>query len=458
MTYLGVVLRLRKVIDRISYKIYRHFQQPQMPCLGEYLRRVQDYYWLCFDKDGLPMKFMKGKLVFHPMYPVYVINDYLKQYEINQSASLEKVMSNIARSSLKKFSEYLGALVYWYQPESGIGSWKHQYYSGLTQAHYCSMLQRLSAVLGDSELVEFARKTFDSLLIPEENGGVLIDENGIISIEEVPSRPSGLILNGWLSILEDVYTYFSYSQDERAYKLYYESAKSLESLLPLYDAEHLKNSYYSLLGNIELRLISNSTIQINKIKVNSLGSEFKLFCGDFDPKQFVIHSGWSRDATKKTIEGCCIEFNIVLSRLSLLRDDHPRIEIEFKGKGRPTIELLVKVGDYDPKHNCLVSCKWQRIGFSAATEDVNSTMSFQIPEELIESIGKPTTFSKRIGGKLYNVYHYIHCDRLRKLGSKTGISTFDEYAKKWEEYTRNWPNMRLYKDVAHESISEGNKE
>ncbi len=63
----------------------------------------------------------------------------------------------------------------------------------------------------------------------------------------------------------------------------------------------------------------------------------------------------------------------------------------------------------------------------------------------IELVAHPTAFSKKIGGKFYNVYHFIHIQTLRELHAITGRKVFLDYAEKWEAYAARWPSMEPYK-------------
>ena len=42
---------------------------------------IYKYYQLDFDINGCPMKRVNGKLVFHPLYPAYLMNNYLGRFK-----------------------------------------------------------------------------------------------------------------------------------------------------------------------------------------------------------------------------------------------------------------------------------------------------------------------------------------------------------------------------------------
>src|SRR4030042_3715544 len=60
-----------------------------LPPLPRHREAVYDYYKLRFLPDGYPGKQLKDKIVPHPIYGAYVINDYLAQYD---STKVEKYL------------------------------------------------------------------------------------------------------------------------------------------------------------------------------------------------------------------------------------------------------------------------------------------------------------------------------------------------------------------------------
>ena len=60
-------------------------------------------------------------------------------------------------------------------------------------------------------------------------------------------------------------------------------------------------------------------------------------------------------------------------------------------------------------------------------------------------VAYPTNFLKQIGGKNYNVYHYIHINSMKTLYEYTKRENFNKYYLKWLGYTKRWPEMQPYK-------------
>jgi hypothetical protein len=62
----------------------------------------------------------------------------------------------------------------------------------------------------------------------------------------------------------------------------------------------------------------------------------------------------------------------------------------------------------------------------------------------------PTNFLKRIAGKRYNAYHFVHIDGLADLLRSPQPPGLSEMHARWSSYPTRWPSMPVYRDAGVE--------
>lgn len=206
-----------------------------MPPLSADLLKLQDYYKFRFLPDGYPGKVDGGTVVAQPIYGRYVIADYLRQYRQDPSPDLRAAILKVAHAAIDRMEPLKDALVFWYPEELQISRQPEKHYSGLTQAYYAEILFGAYQATGDESLRAASEKSFRSLLIPREEGGVYYAWEDGVALAEVPTSPRDLILNGWLSILAAVHHYADLTGSAEASDLFARSSATVAKLLPLYD-------------------------------------------------------------------------------------------------------------------------------------------------------------------------------------------------------------------------------
>ena len=128
------------------------------------------------------------------------------------------------------------SLRFMYSASSGLTPYPHDFYSALTQAHYLNVFGRLLELRPTPRLHDVLSRVFRSMLIPVHEGGVLSDIDGIVSFEEYPSAMPSYVLNGWLTVLNELFEYGVVGRNDEAIELAETSARSLAALLERYDA------------------------------------------------------------------------------------------------------------------------------------------------------------------------------------------------------------------------------
>ena len=94
------------------------------------------------------------------------------------------------------------------------------------------------------------------------------------------------------------------------------------------------------------------------------------------------------------------------------------------------MEVLIGVGDYDLFSGSLRPTRWISLGKFNVSKN-SSKIWVTIPWREAWLVAYPTNFLKQIGGKNYNVYHYIHINSMKTLYEYTKREKFNKYYLKW---------------------------
>ena len=432
--------------------------EPIMPPFGTSLERMRHYYKFKFLPDGYPAKFEDNEYFVHPSYGAYILKDYISQYHAKNSdkETLKDAIIKVADASISRMESLNGEALAFFFPAEAINlSYKHRHYSGLTQGRYLDLLYNAYNITGIKRYKDASKKVFNSLCIPTGKGGVLHKWDGGVSIEEVGDRrPHPFILNGWLTCLRQIHAYAKLSDSSEAYGLFNESVDSLAGILHLYDAEEVRNSRYALTGNQHYRFVFSplaENIRIHKIElIISNESTFTIPVKDNvstnRSENFIFEEDTVKDMRPVTIKNNRMTMNLNVSRISYPDENILCAAIETPCE--LTLKVMSHSGRYNPLAKNQVDKKWQEITQIELDKGMNN---IRVPLSTNGAVVYPTNFTKKLFNKNYNVYHFTHIIALKDLYSVTGNKVLLDYANKWEAYTLEWPNMKLYKGVEHKS-------
>ena len=158
-----------------------------------------NYYNLCFDAQGCPMKLVGTRKVFHPILAAYLIYDLVRVHEESDDPEALRAAEAVAEHAVQRGTEFRDALVYYYSESDGLSSVPGRFYSALTQSWFVRAFCRLSR--HNPAHAQTVQRLFRSLLIPKSEGGVLITKSFGWIVEEYPHEPTFYTLNGWLTVL-----------------------------------------------------------------------------------------------------------------------------------------------------------------------------------------------------------------------------------------------------------------
>jgi hypothetical protein len=399
--------------------------------IPEHRRSVYKFYGLTFAADGCPMKRMEHGDVFHPIFPAYLINDYLRWYLTDGDEHHLALAKSIAKLALARAERRGDALVFVYPPESKLTQFSKPFYSALTQAWYIKAFAALHPYL---DLAEPLRAIFRSLLIPIEQDGCLVAKAWGWTVEEYPHAPPLYTLNGWLTVLRWLCQARA-TLDEVGVDIEHfldRNYAAVRHLLPLYDAEFCANSRYQLTGFTRLKLVlgknTRRTVRSFALTIPGEGT----FAGSLEKGR----SRWTNYVERD--EGRVIQLCVVQSLVSYPEPNVLSLSCDID---KPCVATLYAAeGHYRPDASSIPATGWREVGRVDLISGHNE-LRLPISWDSENLFAYPTNFKKNVDGKFFNAYHYVHIADLAELYAASGIGLFKQYAQRWLRVTRTWPNL-----------------
>jgi hypothetical protein len=394
-----------------------------------------EYYGLDFDEHGCPVKLVDGKPVFHPILAAYLISDLALAHQGRPSGPCLRYANAVADRALERATNVNGSLVFYYESEDGLSYVPGKFYSALTQAWFVIALCRLNRISGS--FGDQIRSIFNSLTIPIEDGGTLIRRPYGWVVEEYPHDPPLYTLNGWLSVLRwiirsardleklniDVHGFLANNISAAAH------------LLPLFDAEFCKNSRYQLTGFTRIQLISSrpADFWVKSFSVEIPGEG--TYPGDVERKL----SRWKNFLERN--EGRLRQFNVVLSLISFPKENVFRAVIETSEPC--SIRFRLAKGSYRPDSTAMPTETWDDILSLDFDEPGTHSIEVPVPFDDWNMFAYPTNFKKKIDGRFFNAYHFIHILACAEIYQYCEKDIFREFCLRFLSYYKRWPEIEL---------------
>lgn len=406
------------------------------PPIVERRKTVYEYYQLAFDDEGCPMKKVGDGLVFHPILAPYLIVDYISEFEKTKDRVFIDYAQGIARHAIRHAEPLMDSLVFIYHPGTGLSNVPKRFYSGLTQAWYIKAFCGIERYC-PGMFAEEIKRIFSSLLIPAEEGGVLIKKEYGWLVEEYPHQPVFYTLNGWLTVLRWVVQ----SRDllDRLGIQYAEFLKknldAVVHLLPKYDAPFCLNSRYQLTGFSRVKIVFD-----RPLAYRCLGFEVEIpgegtFEGDVEVGR---KSRWENHIERS--EARLLQFNVLLSLISKPEENVFRAKIQTDKAC--TAKIFLAQGDFRPDTSGMPTDAWKLLGeFPLLGLGEVANIECVIPFDGVDMFAYPTNFKKKIGGVSYNGYHFVHIVDLCELYGYSRRPIFREVAEKWLSYYEAWGDL-----------------
>ena len=418
-------------------------------------RAVWDYYGLVgIDDDGYPLstaKMDRTRVVAHPMHGSYLIHEYVNEYIRNQAdrTFLEKAVE-LAKASINRMTRVDDTLRFLYVPDDGMTSHGFEFYSALTQGHYLLAFSRLRQWVDDPFLAEANEAVFRSLLVPVAQGGVLLETNDGPVLEEYPTEVPSLVLNGWLTVLNEIFEYGYLTGSQEAIEFAGRSARALIARLHLYDVPEVWNSRYKLSGHVPNRVVFKGGVPTIRLFTIDTGGQVLRKTLSEGGRHQPLDVGNAPSEAKNILS-----FKTILTMANY--PDTSRIALELE-VDRPTrAQWSVGLPQHNPKGSTPRIIGLRQVAEFQLAPGA-STITAEMPLDLlVQWTGAPVPFSKKISGKHYNVYHYLHIKAMSQLNAFYPSAELLKWRDKWLEYTKHWAEFPAYagEDVAHSVVDRG---
>jgi len=285
----------------------------------------------------------------------------------------------------------------------------------------------------------------------------MYSNNGMYSIAEVPMKPHGWILNGWLSAIVNIDKANEILKKIEIANFIKQNINTLEKILHLYDVKEYCISKYNLTQFYYFRLLKKQ-YSIRKVIFEYTNDDPIIIlpkeCDLSDKKsrwEFYVIKKYDLHITDNQFVGSKIfQFNGILTLSGFPQNNSIKI-IFNKPIIKENIKFQAYIGEYDPLHSSAVSNKWITIN-NENIKIENNIFKIDLPYSLFNNtIGYPTNFMKKFNNGRRNTYHDIHIKWLIYLGDKYHKKLLLEMANKWLLCKKDWKNISVYKKLFNEN-------
>lgn len=410
------------------------------------------YYGLTGESlDGYPLsRNSRGLSSAHPIHGTYLILEHLRGAvnPATRDVAVARAL-RVAEASVARMETVDGTLRFLYQDEAAdrVGD---TFYSALTQGHYLNVLGRLYERAPSRLLERWMEAIFRSLLVPVDEGGVLLRQKDRVSLEEYPAPFPSFVLNGWLTVVNEVFEYGYLMQNSRALDLAQENAATLARMLPLYDAPEHWSSRYKLTGHVSHKIFFSGGIpEIERISVHHDGLVAHVTDLTTSARD-VVHV-----VSLPSEEQAALSFKATASIAGYPAPS--LVTVRLCAPCPLQVEWRVSVPQNDPRY-VTPRAVGQRQMLRSRLEAGTTELKLEVPLDLVMGwAGGPTAFSKNIEGRRYNTYHYLHIKALTQLYEFTAFEKIRHWRDRWLQYSSRWPTHQPYlaPDVDHSVVDIG---
>ena len=407
--------------------------------------------------NNIPYQYNKNKKTYfwNPIYPIFFYKDYIRKYKktgkIVYLENIEKLTAAIIIKSDTFKYENNKVRTFYYSPSGDVSRMFHKHYSGLTNSYYVNLFSQLYKITNDKKYKEYAIEFFNSLTVPIQSGGVMYRNNNLISIAEVPMKPNGWILNGWLSSIVSIDQANKILKNNRILDFIRKNIKTLNKVLPLYNVEKLCISRYNLSQFFYFRILTKD-YKIKKVEfIYPLDTNVSLSTlNNIGKKQsrwqpYILNKGNIIIQDNLFIGKKIFQFNGVLTLSGYPKMNEIKIEFAQDSLTNKKIKFQVYIGEYDPLHSSAVNRRWMDVDNVIIKDNI---LIVKLPYELFnDTIGYPTNFMKKFIDGRRNTYHDIHIKWLRYLGERYHQKEFLKFSDKWLTCKIKWKDINSYDNL-----------
>lgn len=423
-----------------------------LPPIPSYRHDVFRFYQFEFAPDATTCKRTADGLTPHPIYPGYVLDAYALQHSHGGGDEYLDAIARVADRAIAQMEPvpgYPDTLAAYFSPDDGLTAFPGRFYSGLVQVRYARSLAKAATLLDRADLMDVANRVFNSLTVPVEVGGVLLQTPFGPCLEEYPHSIPTYVLNGWTTAILELFQYAQESGQQAARDLAIENLHAVEQLVPRYDLPHLLNSRYQLTGYAYLKVVVDHprSIRLTEFSTEVAGTRHGLAPDE--------SSRWYNFVRGREVadDGFVVHRQLMLNGVFSLIEDVQRLRMTVHCRRDTTLHLSLAQGDYDPLLTAMPTQTWQPLGEMSLKRGIN-TLEIEVDNAAIDKVVYPTNFRKLIAGAYYNAYHYVHVQNFEEIQHHHKSKVLAKTARRWRRYTAGWaerPELQ-HEDIRIESI------
>lgn len=291
------------------------------------------------------------------------------------------------------------------------------------------------------EFKRYLKRTFQSLLLPIEDGGVLLKKDFGWIVEEYPDDPPLFTLNGWLTAIRMVLSasVALRSAGVDCNEFVERNLDAVVELLPMYDAGFCSNSRYQLTGFTRLKFVFDCPVSYSwHSMVLRINGEKEIECGPDIPAE---RNRWN--SYLEQLEPRFFQFSTLLSLISF--PIPPVYTFSIQTDRQCMLRVFIADGYYNPMLPAMPTERWRELGAHALTK-AESQIEAKNSYDDNNIFAYPTNFKNKIGWRYFNAYHVIHIVDLAVLYKHSRREIFAETARQWLGYMDAWSKMKLLSD------------
>jgi hypothetical protein len=414
--------------------------------LSESRRKVWKYYRLhSVASDGYPVTrsaFDDSRTVEHPMSGAYMILEILNA--VNKNTIDRRIINEraeqVALAAQKRMERFKDSYVYFYEPDDGVTPYQFKFFSALTQARYLGVIGRLYLHTKKPEHKDFAFALARSFRIPVEEGGIFLENDLGCFFEEYPTELPLYVLNGWISVLNELFIHARKLKDSQIKDLAQRSARTLANMLPLFDMPEMMSTRYKLTGPVTSRVKFDKpqAVRIEGITINTGNKLLNKSIGDSQ------NYGTFEIIRQPEEAQPYFQFKALLTMVRYPAAS--TIKLQLISDLDQECAWHVGITQYNPKFVTQKIVGFRSLGKFYLEEGMNQ-IELEVPLDiLVPSVAPAVGFTKNIDGKLYNAYHFIHVKGLAQLYGEFALGKFKYFHRRWLDYVGKWPEFPMYSD------------
>lgn len=219
-----------------------------------------------FDINGVPRIGFDGMLGYFPINIAQY--GFMLHAEWIETGNIETLQ--LMKSCLKVLEEIKTEnndhCVWWHNETNHRYNIKPPWASAMAQGELISFYLRMYQVTKDEGLLTTAKRTYEFMKVPVNEGGVRqIDNNGYVWLEEYPSEPPSFVLNGFIYAILGIYDLFRVTGSREIEEDLKSLLNTVKKHVHKFDAGYW--SYYDLQKKELVRYYYQKNVHVPQLKV-----------------------------------------------------------------------------------------------------------------------------------------------------------------------------------------------